>query len=56
MVIDDPDIEGITVREAKTETPPIIYTHAPLTFAITAQGFQSVAGRNAEVFDGRGVV
>lgn len=50
MVINDRDIERITILEAKTDAPPIIDANAPLTFAVTAQGFQPVARWDAEVF------
>ncbi len=51
MVIYDRDIESITILEAKTDTPPIIDANAPLTFAVTVQGFQPVARRDTEVFE-----
>jgi hypothetical protein len=51
MVIYDRDIESVAILEAKTDAPPIIDANAPLTFAITAQGFQPIARRDTEVFD-----
>jgi len=51
MVIYDRDIESIAILEAKTDTPPIIDANTPLTFTVTAQGFQPVTRRDTEVFE-----
>jgi len=51
MVIYDRDIESIAILEAKTDAPPIIDTNAALTLSVAAQGFQSVARRDTEIFE-----
>ena len=56
MIIYDRDIESIAILEAKTDTPPIVDANAPLTSAVTAQGFQPVARWDTEVFECIGVV
>ena len=50
MVIYDLDIKGITVFEAKTYTPLVVDSNAPLTFTVTSQSFKSVAWRDMKVF------
>lgn len=56
MVIDDLDIQGVAVLKAEADTPSIIDPHAPLTFAVATQGFQFVAGRDPEIFEGVSIV
>jgi hypothetical protein len=42
MVIDDLDIESVTLREAKAHALLLIDSDAPLAFAITLESFQTV--------------
>lgn len=56
MVIYDLDVKSIAVLEAKAYAPLIVDANAPLSFAVTAQGFQPIARRGAEVFECVGVI
>jgi len=49
MVVHDLDVEGIAVAPAEADPVLVIYPDAVLAFAITLQGFQSVARRDTQV-------
>jgi hypothetical protein len=51
MIIDDLDIQGVTVLKPEAHTPLIVNANAPLTFAVITQGFQPVAGWDTKVFE-----
>jgi hypothetical protein len=52
-VISDFDIKSIAVFKSEAYAPPFVDTNAPLPCAVTMQGFQSVAGQNMEIFNGK---
>jgi hypothetical protein len=49
-------VNGISVFNPKADTPLVIDTDAPLTFAVSLQSLQPVAGRRTEVFKPIGIV
>jgi hypothetical protein len=56
VVIDDLDIEGITVLETETHAPLVVDADAPLAGAIALQGFEMIGKRLAQVLRTRGAI
>jgi hypothetical protein len=54
MVIDDLHVVGVSIREAKAQTPLIVYPNAKLPLTIALEGLQSVRRRYAQVIDASG--
>ena len=56
VVIDDLDIKHVAVLECEADTPLVVDAYAPLSFAVSLQGFQPIARRGAhEVQRGCGI-
>lgn len=56
MVIDDLDIEGVSVMEPEAQAPLLVDPDAPLPSPVAAQRLQSIRRRNAQVLEScRGV-
>ncbi len=49
MVIDDLNIEGIAILEARAYAPLVIDANAPLTFTASTQSLQPVSRWNAKI-------
>lgn len=49
MIVHDFNIKNISILPAKTNPPLVIDADAVLSFTVTFQGFQPVAGRDLEV-------
>jgi hypothetical protein len=54
MVVDDLDLEGMTVFKTKTQPPLVVDADAPLACAVTAQGFEVIGPRLTQIFRVRG--
>ena len=54
MVVDDFNVMRAIVMPCKTNTPLVIDSDAELSLAVTAEGFEPVAGQEHECFDGVG--
>jgi hypothetical protein len=54
MVVDDFNVMRAIVMPCKTDTPLVIDSDAKLSLAVTAEGFEPVAGQEPECFDGVG--
>ena len=48
MIIDYLDIGHVAILELETYTPLVVYSDAPLPFAISPQGFKAIARWRAE--------
>jgi len=51
MIIDDLDAISVSIPEAKTQTPLIVYPNAELPLTIALQCLQSVRWRYAQVIN-----
>jgi hypothetical protein len=49
MVIGDLHVVGISLREAETQTPLIVYPNAKLPLTIALEGLQSVRRRYTQI-------
>lgn len=49
MIILDLDIESVSIMPAEAYSPLVVDPDAELSFAVTMEFFQSVAGRHAEI-------
>ena len=54
MVVDDFNVMRAIVMPCKTDTPLVIDPDAKLSLAVTAEGFEPVAGQEPQCFDGVG--
>jgi hypothetical protein len=54
VVVGDFDIVGVAAIPAKTDTVLVVDPNAMLAGAVTLEGFEAVAGRQAQVFEGGG--
>jgi hypothetical protein len=50
MIVDDFHLKRVTVTPVKAHTPLIVDSNTVLTFSISGQLFQAIAGRNPKVF------
>ena len=48
MIIDNLDIVGVTVNEAKAKTPLFVDSYAVRASAVTTQRFKTITGRHAK--------
>ena len=51
MIINDFHVFGVSVFEAKTETPLFVDPEAPLTFSVSLEGFQAIRNRDSQVIE-----
>ena len=51
MVIHDFDVMRIGVSPPEADTPLVVDSNAVLTFPVSCQSFQSIAGRNSQIID-----
>lgn len=56
MVVNDLDIKHITVGEAKTDSPLIINSDAPLSFTITLERFQMIRRWKPQIVNAGGSI
>jgi hypothetical protein len=56
VVVNNFDVEGVSFLPEKAETIPIVNANAVLTFTVSTQFFQMIAGRNAQIIQGHGSV
>jgi len=51
VIVDDFNIERVVVYPAKTNSPLLVDSNTPLSFAIASQGFEVIRGRNSKVVE-----
>jgi hypothetical protein len=49
MVVDDFNIQDMTVIPAETNSPLVIHSNAMLSFPITLESFEPIRRRNSEI-------
>jgi hypothetical protein len=54
VVIDNLDIVGIVFLPDKTNSKPVIDSHAILTLPVAFQGFQAITRRAPQILEGLG--
>jgi hypothetical protein len=56
VVIDDLDVESVTVCKTEAQPPLIVDANAPLAGPVAFQGFEAIGWRRTQVFDTFGEV
>jgi len=56
MIIRDLDVKGVAVNESKTDAPLVVNRNRILPFTIMLQLMQTIAGRNPQIRQTRGVL
>jgi hypothetical protein len=54
VVVDDFHVKSVAMLKPKTQTPMIVYAHAPLVPSIAMQFFQSLARWRSHIVDADG--
>jgi len=56
MIIRDLDVKGVAVNESKTDAPLVVNRNRILPFTIVLQLMKTIAGRNPQIRQTRGVL
>lgn len=49
MIVDNLDVVRVTTMKLETDAPPRVYSHCPLTFAVTLQPVKPEAAERSQV-------
>ncbi len=56
VIVDDLDIEGVTIAPDKTDPPLVVDANTVLARTIARQTFQAIARRNAQIVQSGGAI